>query len=50
MCTLMVVGLFWLVTYYLSSEKLPIPGIGLGNMAIGFGLILVGFGMTTRWR
>jgi len=50
LCTFMVVGLFWLVVYYLSAEKYPIPGIGLGNMAIGFVLILVGFGMTTRWR
>ncbi|GGB22482.1 hypothetical protein GCM10011492_10360 [Flexivirga endophytica] len=50
LCTFMVVGLFWLVVYYLTGEKYPIPGIGLGNMAIGFVLILVGFGMTTRWR
>ena len=50
LCTFMVVGLFWLVVYYLSAEKYPIPSIGLGNMAIGFVLILVGFGMTTRWR
>lgn len=50
LCTFMVVGLFWLVVYYLSAEKFPIPGIGLGNMAIGFILILIGFGMTTRWR
>ncbi|RNI19680.1 cell division protein CrgA [Flexivirga caeni] len=50
LCAFMVIGLFWLVVYYLSAEKYPIPGIGLGNMAIGFVLILVGFGMTTRWR
>lgn len=50
LCTFMVVGLFWLVVYYLTGEKYPIPGIGLGNMAIGFVLILIGFGMTTRWR
>ena len=50
LCTLMIVGLFWLVVYYLTGEKYPIPGIGLGNMAIGFVLILAGFGMTTRWR
>lgn len=50
LCTLMVVGLFWLVVYYLSAEKFPIPGIGIGNMAIGFVLILAGFAMTTRWR
>nr|WP_145229634.1 cell division protein CrgA [Rudaeicoccus suwonensis] len=50
MCGFMLVGLFWLVTYYLSQEDYPIPGIGLGNMVIGFVLILIGFGMTTRWR
>ncbi|WP_446666493.1 cell division protein CrgA [Flexivirga sp. B27] len=50
LCTFMVVGLFWLVVYYLTGEKYPIPNIKIGNMIIGFVLILIGFGMTTRWR
>ncbi|MEV0892942.1 MULTISPECIES: cell division protein CrgA [unclassified Promicromonospora] len=52
MVGLMVLGLAWIVTYYLTSADLalPIPQIGQWNLAVGFGLIIVGFGLTTRWR
>jgi hypothetical protein len=52
MVGLMVLGLAWIVTYYLTSADLalPIPPIGQWNLAVGFGLIIVGFGLTTRWR
>lgn len=54
MCTLMVVGLLWIVVFYLLSngtkDTWPIPGIGYGNLAIGFAMIMAGFLMTTRWR
>lgn len=45
-----VVGLLWVVTYYVTQTEYPIGGIGLWNMAIGFGLIMVGFGLSTRWK
>lgn len=54
MCTLMIVGLLWIVVFYLLSngtkDTWPIPGIGYGNLAIGFGMIMAGFLMTTRWK
>ncbi|GAA1864053.1 cell division protein CrgA [Myceligenerans crystallogenes] len=52
MVGLMVLGLAWIVTFYLTSADLglPIPQIGNWNLAIGFGLIIAGFGLTTRWR
>ncbi len=50
MLTLLVSGLIYIVTYYLSETKYPVPGIGAWNLAIGFGIMLVGFGMTTRGR
>ncbi|WP_018157511.1 cell division protein CrgA [Demetria terragena] len=54
MCTLMLVGLLWIVVFYVASDGTkntwPIPGIGYGNLAIGFGLIMAGFLMTTRWK
>jgi hypothetical protein len=46
----LVLGLLWIVVYYLSELKYPIPNIGYWNLGIGFGIMLVGFGMTTRWR
>jgi len=50
MITLMVLGLVWVVTFYLSSSQYPVPGWDNWNLLAGFGLIIVGFAMTTRWR
>jgi hypothetical protein len=50
MVGLMIVGLLWIVTFYISQQAYPMPGMGNWNLAIGFGILLVGFGMTTRWR
>jgi hypothetical protein len=52
MLGLMILGLIWIVTFYLTSTdlRLPIPQIGQWNLAVGFGLIIVGFGLTTRWK
>ncbi|MBK9476371.1 MAG: cell division protein CrgA [Tetrasphaera sp.] len=51
MVGLMVLGLLWVVTYYLSGiHQFPIPALGVVNLFIGFGLMLAGFIMTTRWR
>ena len=46
----MLIGLLWIITFYVSASALPIPGIGASNILIGFGLMFVGFLMTTRWR
>jgi uncharacterized membrane protein len=45
-----VVGLLWVVTYYVTQTEYPIGSLGLWNMAIGFGLIIVGFILSTRWK
>lgn len=50
MIGLMLVGLVWVLVFYLSNQLLPIPGIGAWNLIIGFGVAFVGFLMTTRWR
>jgi hypothetical protein len=50
MCSLLLIGLIWIVVYYLSQTEYPIPGIHTWNLAIGFGIMLTGFGMTTKWR
>jgi hypothetical protein len=50
MIALMVLGLVWVVTFYLSSSQYPVPGWDNWNLLAGFGLIIVGFAMTTRWR
>ena len=45
-----LIGLLWIVTFYITSTRYPIPNIGAWNMVVGFGFITVGFGLSTRWR
>ncbi len=45
-----IVGLLWIVVFYISSTKYPIPHIGAWNMVVGFGFIAFGFSLATRWR
>lgn len=45
-----VIGLLWVVVYYVTQADYPIKDIGLWNMGIGFGFIIVGFGLATRWK
>ena len=50
MVGLMLAGLAWVVTFYVSDQRYPIEKIGRWNLGVGFGLVLAGFVMTTRWR
>ena len=50
MLGLMILGLVWVIVFYLSNQAYPIPGIGGWNLVIGFGIAFIGFLMTTRWR
>ncbi|NJC24224.1 hypothetical protein BJ994_003300 [Arthrobacter pigmenti] len=47
---LMVIGLLWILVYYISEARFPIPEIDSWNILIGFGIAIAGFLMTTRWR
>ena len=47
---LMLVGLIWILIYYIAGTGWPIPAIGPWNIAVGFGVMFAGFLMTTRWR
>ncbi|WP_422115645.1 cell division protein CrgA [Brachybacterium sp. UNK5269] len=47
--TLLIIGLLYLVTYYLSSGMLPLP-IGDWNLAVGFGVLMVGGGILMFWK
>ena len=50
MIGLMIVGLLWIIAYYLFQGLVPIPGIGEWNLFIGLGFMLAGLIMTTQWR
>ena len=48
----MLLGLVWIVLFYVTSStlQLPIPQLGQGNIFVGFGFVLVGFLMTPFWK
>lgn len=51
MAIILVLGLAYLVVYYLASTKVPVmKDLGAWNFAVGFGVMLVGLIMAVRWR
>ncbi|MGL5859509.1 MAG: cell division protein CrgA [Angustibacter sp.] len=50
MVVMFVIGLAYIVVFYLTSGELPVEAIGSWNVVIGFGIIMVGFVLATRWR
>lgn len=50
MIALFLIGLLWIVIFYISQTNYPIPGIHAWNMVVGFAFIGAGFSLATRWR
>ena len=51
MLALFLIGIVWLVVFYLSEGDMPLTGdLGNGNLLIGFGFIVLGFALSTQWR
>ena len=51
MVALMLIGLLWIVVYYVAGDQIPfMAAIGAWNFAIGFGAMIVGLVMSMRWR
>ena len=51
MLALMIIGLIWVVTYYISgANEFPVPSLHRWNLGVGFAFMMAGFLMTTRWR
>ena len=51
MVGLMLVGLLWIVTYYVAGEDIPfMVSLGAWNFAVGFGAMVAGLVMSMRWR
>ena len=45
-----LLGLIWIVVFYISGTRYPIPGIGAWNMMVGFSFVGIGFTLATRWH
>lgn len=48
----MLLGLIWIVLFYVTSStmQLPVPALGQANIFVGFGFVLIGFLMTPWWK
>ena len=50
MLTCWLIGLAWLVVFYIAGDKIPLMNdLGNWNLLIGMGLIAVGFVVSTQW-
>ncbi|MER5883914.1 cell division protein CrgA [Streptomyces sp. NPDC001941] len=50
MLALFLVGLAWIVVFYVTDGSLPIKSIRNWNIVVGFGFIAGGFGVSTQWK
>lgn len=50
MVVLLLVGLAWVVVYYVTEADLPIAALGDANLLVGLGLIAAGCAVATRWK
>ncbi|MFG2138703.1 cell division protein CrgA [Streptomyces sp. NPDC048650] len=50
MLAMFLIGLAWIVLFYVSEGDLPIRAMGNWNIVCGFGFIAVGFGVSTQWK
>ena len=48
----MLLGLIWIVLFYITSGNLtlPVPALGEANIFVGFGFVLIGFMLTPWWK
>ena len=50
MLALFLIGLAWIVVFYVTTGSLPVEALGKWNIVIGFGFIAGGFVVSTQWK
>ncbi|WP_431043297.1 cell division protein CrgA [Streptomyces sp. P1-3] len=50
MLAMFLLGLVWIVLFYVTDAQLPIEAIGNWNIVVGFGFIAAGFVVSTQWK
>ncbi|NLU69491.1 cell division protein CrgA [Streptomyces sp. HNM0574] len=50
MLTMFLIGLAWIVVFYVTEGTLPLDAIGNWNIVVGFGFIAAGFVVSTQWK
>ena len=50
MLAFFIVGLAWIVLFYVTQGSLPVDALGNWNIVVGFGFIAGGFVVSTQWK
>lgn len=50
MLAFFIVGLAWIVLFYVTQGSLPVDAFGNWNIVVGFGFIAGGFVVSTQWK
>jgi hypothetical protein len=50
MLAMFLIGLAWIVVFYVTDGSMPIDALGNWNIVVGFGFIAAGFGVSTQWK
>jgi hypothetical protein len=50
MLAMFLIGLAWIVVFYVTTGAMPIGSLGNWNIVIGFGFIAAGFVVSTQWK
>jgi hypothetical protein len=50
MLAMFLIGLAWIVVFYVTEGDLPVDALGNWNIVVGFGFIAAGFGVSTQWK
>jgi uncharacterized membrane protein (DUF485 family) len=50
MLAFFIVGLAWIVLFYVTEGSLPVDALGNWNIVVGFGFIAGGFVVSTQWK
>jgi hypothetical protein len=45
-----LVGLVWIIVFYVSSESWPVRAMGAWNLVVGFAFLVGGLSLATKWR
>jgi hypothetical protein len=50
MLACLLIGLTWIVLFYVTGGSLPISALASWNLVVGFGFIIAGVVLSTKWR
>ncbi|AZQ72497.1 MULTISPECIES: cell division protein CrgA [Streptomyces] len=50
MLAMFLIGLAWIVIFYVTSGDMPVESLKNWNIVVGFGFIAAGFVVSTQWK